>query len=263
MGRLRPSDASSFSNLERTAIRIQFQLTIAAGASGREIKLNGSVAVPVGERLLFHLLPETALEFPLFNGSDHRLHGTLQLELLDSFSEGKVQAKQVQLFDAAPGANITRVKWDPKDLPSPSPTFLATYRLRYTVLPPPDGGFEPLHGIIQLGPHIEDGFDIQGFPGGQFQCAPDCRFWVRVAEPNSGHPWEGVEVEASVTVGNDAHITLQVLLDSPTTDRASLTTSLALIGSLTPVSPEDSASSPEVTRGSSVPCHPQSPWCGG
>src|SRR6266478_4446831 len=49
----------------------------------------------------------------------------------------------------------------------------------------------------------------------------------------------------------------------PTTDRASLATSLSLIGPLTPVPPGDSASSPEVTRYSSVPCHPQSPWCGG
>src|SRR5438552_3388449 len=38
---------------------------------------------------------------------------------------------------------------------------------------------------------------------------------------------------------------------------------LALIGPLTPVPPGDSPSSPEVTRCSSVPCRPQSPWCGG
>jgi Group II intron, maturase-specific domain len=49
----------------------------------------------------------------------------------------------------------------------------------------------------------------------------------------------------------------------PTTDRASLATSLSLIGLLTLVPPRDSASSPEVTRCSSVPCRPQSPWCGG
>src|SRR5271167_3551833 len=48
----------------------------------------------------------------------------------------------------------------------------------------------------------------------------------------------------------------------PTTDRASLATSLSLIGPLTPVPPGDSASSPEVTRCSSVPCCPQTPWCG-
>lgn len=155
-------------------------------------------------KISFHLLPETALEFPLFNASGHPLHGTLLLEMLDSYLEGKVQAKQVRPFDAAPGANIARLEWNPKDLPTPSPMFLGSYRLRYTVLPQQDGGFEPVRGIVQLGLHIEDGFDIQGFPGGQFQCAPDCRFWVRVAEPRTGRPWAGVEVEASVSVGNDA-----------------------------------------------------------
>src|SRR5437899_798178 len=56
---------------------------------------------------------------------------------------------------------------------------------------------------------------------------------------------------------------LQVLFSRPTTDRASLATSLMLIGPLTPVPPGDSASSPEVTRCSSVPCRPQTPWSGG
>src|SRR5258706_11663746 len=65
------------------------------------------------------------------------------------------------------------------------------------------------------------------------------------------------------SLGHVTFITLQVLFGSPTTDKASLATSLTLIGSLTPVSPGDSASSPEVTRCSSVPCRPQTPWCGG
>src|SRR6266478_700162 len=63
--------------------------------------------------------------------------------------------------------------------------------------------------------------------------------------------------------GHVTFTTLQVLFSRPTTDRASLATSLMLIGPLTPVPPGDSASSPEVTRCSSVPCRPQTPWCGG
>ena len=54
-----------------------------------------------------------------------------------------------------------------------------------------------------------------------------------------------------------------VLFSWPTTDRALLATSLLLIGLLTPEPPGDSASPPEVTRCSSVPCRPQTPWCGG
>src|SRR6266849_4972174 len=65
------------------------------------------------------------------------------------------------------------------------------------------------------------------------------------------------------SLGHVTFITLQVLFGSPTTDRASLAISLPLIGPLTPVSPGDSASPPEVTRCSSVPCRPQTPWCGG
>src|SRR5215469_2520998 len=54
-----------------------------------------------------------------------------------------------------------------------------------------------------------------------------------------------------------------VLCSRPTTDRASLAFSLSLIGLLTPLPLGDSASPPEVTRYPSVPCRPQSPWCGG
>src|SRR6516162_3072854 len=60
-----------------------------------------------------------------------------------------------------------------------------------------------------------------------------------------------------------AFTALVVLHSRPSTDRASLATSLPLIGLLTPVPPGDSASPPEVTRCSSVPCRPQTPWCGG
>src|SRR5215831_1095718 len=52
---------------------------------------------------------------------------------------------------------------------------------------------------------------------------------------------------------------LQVLHSRPTTDRASLALSQPLIGLLTPMLPGDSASPPEVTRRSSVPCRPQTP----
>src|SRR5208337_5659237 len=61
-------------------------------------------------------------------------------------------------------------------------------------------------------------------------------------------------------LGRVAFAALEVLRSRPTTGRASLATSLALIGPLTAVPPADSASPPEVTHCSSVPCHPQTPW---
>src|SRR5215470_16705133 len=63
--------------------------------------------------------------------------------------------------------------------------------------------------------------------------------------------------------GNTAFAVLLVLHSRPSTDRASLAISLSLIGLLTLVPPRDSASPPEVTRCSSAPCRPQSPWYGG
>ena len=64
-------------------------------------------------------------------------------------------------------------------------------------------------------------------------------------------------------LGHTAFTALEVLFGSPTTDRASLPISLSLIGSLIPILPGNSASPPEVTRRSSIPCRPQTPWCGG
>src|ERR1700737_2167274 len=61
-------------------------------------------------------------------------------------------------------------------------------------------------------------------------------------------------------LGHTIFVVLGVLHSRPSTDRASLTFSLSLIGPLTSVSPEDPVSPPEVTRCSSAPCPPQSPW---
>src|ERR1700687_947329 len=64
-------------------------------------------------------------------------------------------------------------------------------------------------------------------------------------------------------LGHAAFAALAVLLGRPTTGTAPLAPSLSLIGSLPPVPPGDCASPPEVTCCSSVPCRPQTPWCGG
>src|SRR5271169_1844534 len=69
-------------------------------------------------------------------------------------------------------------------------------------------------------------------------------------------------LSSPVARSRGSHHASQVLCSRPTTDKASLAISLALIGLLTPVPPGDSVSSPEVTRCSSVPCRPQTPWYG-
>src|SRR5215469_6726274 len=63
--------------------------------------------------------------------------------------------------------------------------------------------------------------------------------------------------------GHAAFTALEVLRSRPPTAGASLAISLALIGPLISVPPENPVSPPEVTPCSSVPCRPQTPWCGG
>src|SRR5215472_10979372 len=63
--------------------------------------------------------------------------------------------------------------------------------------------------------------------------------------------------------GHAAFAALVVLHSRPSTVGASLAISLSLIGPLVSVPPENPASPPEVTPCSSVPCRPQTPWCGG
>ena len=63
--------------------------------------------------------------------------------------------------------------------------------------------------------------------------------------------------------GRVAFTALLVLFGRPTTPKTPLPTSLALIGSLPSVPPEGPESPPGVTPRSSVPCRPQTPWCGG
>jgi hypothetical protein len=79
------------------------------------------------------------------------------------------------------------------------------------------------------------------------------RFWIR--RPSSGRRRDFNPPERRAAQ--------RTLHSYPSTGRASLATSPTLIGLFTPVPAGDSTSPPEVTRCSSVPCRPQTPWCGG
>jgi hypothetical protein len=63
--------------------------------------------------------------------------------------------------------------------------------------------------------------------------------------------------------GQAAFAYLLLLHSRPSIDRALLATSLPLVVLLAPAPTGDAASHSEVTHHSSVPCHPQTPWCGG
>jgi hypothetical protein len=156
---------------------------------------NYGQSVSVDEaKIEFHLFPETVVDVPLFNHSGHPLHGSLLVEMLAEDSN-RIVDQQTKDFQITPGTQVLKLGWSQEHLDH-MVTGLGGNRLRYTVTPQHSGTFETVQGIIQLGPHIVDGFGIQGYPSGEFQCALDCRFLVRVAEPNSGRGLAGYDVKA-------------------------------------------------------------------
>jgi hypothetical protein len=151
-------------------------------------------------RIEFHLFPVTEVVVPLVNHSDHPFQGSLLVEMLgdDSNNVFDQGAKDIQI---APGTQVQTFEWSDRHLDR-NPLGLGGKRLRYTLTPQQSGDFEQVHGIIQLGPHIIDGFGIQGYPNANFHCPLDCRILVRVAEPNSGRSLAGYDVKAQFC-GND------------------------------------------------------------
>jgi hypothetical protein len=123
-----------------------------------------------------------------------------------------------------------------------------SFRMRDVV----GAGIRPNQGVLTLPGRLPMQM-LHSFAG------PIQRYFDEIADPDRHRPDHCPQCEAR----HDNQEQWRALFSRPTTDRASLATSLTLIGPLTPAPPEDSASSPEVTRCSSVPCRPQSPWCSG
>jgi hypothetical protein len=140
----------------------------------------------------FRLFPELEVDIPLINHSDQSLQGTLLVEML-AWDSNRIVHQETKDFQIIPGTQVQSLKWSQEKIDHIM--GLGAYRLRYTVTPHQSGGFEPAQGIVQLGPHIVDGFTIQAYPSGQVECALDCRFLVRVAEPNNGRGLAGYDVK--------------------------------------------------------------------
>jgi hypothetical protein len=150
----------------------------------------------------FHLFPETRLEVPVFNQANRAVRATLTVEMLGNDSNAVI-ARHERVFKARPGSSTVTLNWPLDELPTKSVAFLSAYRLRYTLAPTQENDFQPRHGILQLGLHMVDGFGIQGYPSGEFPCAMDCRFLVRVAEPNTGRALAGYDIKAEFGPDND------------------------------------------------------------
>jgi hypothetical protein len=158
------------------------------GASGQPISVSEA-------GIAFHLFPETRVEVPVFNHANRVVPATLVVEMLGDDSN-RVITRHETAFEARLGRQTVTLAWDLNELPTKSVNFLSAYRLRYTLAPRRNGEFQPVQGILQMGRHMVDGFGIQGYPSGEFSCALDCSFLVRVAEPNSGRALAGYDVKA-------------------------------------------------------------------
>lgn len=143
----------------------------------------------------FHLFPETRLEIPVFNRANRAVRATLTVEMLGNDSNAVI-ARHERIFEAGPGNSTVTLDWSRDELPTKEVRVLSAYRLRYRLAPTQESDFQSLQGILQMGPHMADGFGIQGYPSGEFPCALDCSFLVRVAEPNSGRALAGYDIKA-------------------------------------------------------------------
>jgi hypothetical protein len=152
--------------------------------------------------IAFHLFPETRLEVPVFNHANRVVRATLTVEMLGNDSNAVI-ARHERVFEAKSGSCTVKLDWPLDELPTKSVAFLSAYRLRYTLAPTQENNFQPLQGILQMGPHMVDGFGIQGYPSGEFPCALNCSFLVRVAEPNSGRALAGYDIKAEFGPDND------------------------------------------------------------
>jgi hypothetical protein len=165
------------------------------GTSGQLISVSEA-------NVAFHLFPETRLEVPVFNRANRAVRATLTVEMLGNNSNAVI-ARHESIFEAGSGNSTVTLNWSRDELPTKEVRFLSAYRLHYRLAPTQENDFQSLQGILQMGPHMADGFGIQGYPSGEFTCALDCSFLVRVAEPNSGRALAGYEIKVEFGPDSD------------------------------------------------------------
>jgi uncharacterized protein YfaS (alpha-2-macroglobulin family) len=154
------------------------------------------------DKMRFHLLPQSGLEFPIRNISAQQVSGKFALELLN-LEDDSVAATLSGTFTEQPGETIEKIAWPVDKLPSDTPSELGWYRLRYTFTPDASPAVAPVTGIVQLGRIIRDGFAIS--MAAAKSVAPGTKYPVRVhvENPTTRQAYANILVELSVVIGND------------------------------------------------------------
>jgi hypothetical protein len=154
------------------------------------------------DKMRFHLLPQSGLEFPIRNTSAQQVSGKFALELLNH-EDDSVAATLSGTFTEQPGETIEKIAWPVDKLPSDTPSELGWYRLRYTFTPDASPPVESVTGIVQLGRIITDGFGIS--MAAARSVAPGTKYPVRVhvENPTTRRAYPNIPVELSLVIGND------------------------------------------------------------
>jgi A-macroglobulin TED domain/Alpha-2-macroglobulin family/MG2 domain/Carboxypeptidase regulatory-like domain/A-macroglobulin receptor binding domain len=157
---------------------------------------NPSPISVVQSKMRFDFEPQVQFALPLSNSSAKSFKGSVKLELLDS--EDKVLSSGNSEISIDPGNCLNNLVVGESGLPTKSPSELATYRLKYTVVPAGDSAFAPFEGIVQLGSIMTNPYQIRTSSLGQARPGTKYPVRVRIENPYTAHPYAGVEVVASL-----------------------------------------------------------------
>src|ERR1700688_4642751 len=100
----------------------------------------------VESKMRFDFEPQVQFVLPLSNTSGKQLRATVKIELLDN--ENKVASTGNSEIAIEPGNFLNNLIVGAAGLPTKSPSELATYRLRYSVVPAEESAFAPFEGIV-------------------------------------------------------------------------------------------------------------------
>jgi A-macroglobulin complement component/alpha-2-macroglobulin family protein/MG2 domain-containing protein/carboxypeptidase family protein/A-macroglobulin receptor/macroglobulin-like protein len=157
---------------------------------------NPSRVSVVQSKMRFDFEPLVQFVLPLSNSSGKPYKGNVKLELLDS--EDKVLSSANSEISIDPGNFLNNLVVGESGLPTKSPSELATYRLKYTVVPAGDSSFAPFEGIVQLGRIMTNPYQIRTSSLGQVRPGTKYPVRVRIENPYTAHPYAGIEVVASL-----------------------------------------------------------------
>jgi uncharacterized protein YfaS (alpha-2-macroglobulin family) len=171
-----------------------------AGTGGAQEKTANALRVDEG-RIRFHLLPNPALEFAIFNPTDKPVSGSFAIELLDQ--NDWVSASTSGTFVEQPGETVEKLDWAAAKLPSTSPSLLGWYRLLYIFFPSAESGLPVTGGMVQFGRVIQDGFEIRMAAAKKVERGSHYPVRLRVLSSTQGQPLAGQKVQVSMEIGND------------------------------------------------------------